>query len=547
MSASRLLALDLVLCQEQATIDYMNFHPSLGTYFANNVPLPDDLVPEWTRYFDDLSTSIDATEQEITELESCLAVAKQRQVDLGRKKDAAISCRSGSRCLPPEIIAHILFFSLELDVLPLDRPGRLRFAELRCVSSLWRTTAFTTPGLWRSLAVDVQEWDGDENGEESFTALLTSWFSRTGDQGGLHLAGLIHNLEQWEALAKPQSARHSTTDLTVYLPSPVDLNNWICDLRHLSKACPNLARLALSGTNTNISTFTHPSLTCLSISLPWLPHTSYLAGFPALEELVLLTNPQNDVVAIEQQPYVLKSLKRLTIKQSQSTFILHFMTCPSLNFLHFADIRRGKTPEHQFADTVKKFVQRSQADRVTFRLSKDPNAAILRSLILTKPHPMIHRLEIEDINQLLQTFKKDGHELPRTLEEVVIQRKPNSIVQGPDETEQMTVVCADIFSPRFGPDVPARDSPLRQAAAHFWKGRRQAAYYRHYVPIPHIVTVYIPDGRTDPELLEVQEEELYGTASLMLRFPDVSQGQVSQMFWETGGWIPYKDRVMYGT
>ncbi|KAH6906730.1 hypothetical protein BKA70DRAFT_1150914 [Coprinopsis sp. MPI-PUGE-AT-0042] len=430
----------------------MNFHPSLGTYFANNVPLPDDLVPEWTRYFDDLSTSIDATEQEITELESRLAVAKQRQVDLGRKKDAAISCRSGSRRLPPEIITHILFFSLELDVLPLDRPGRLRFAELRCVSSLWRTTAFTTPGLWRSLAVDFQEWDGDENGEESFTALLTSWFSRTGDQGGLHLAvrssnpryreeacvtfdtiaslidqegfgfsildiglGLIHNLEQWEALAKPQSARNSTTDLTIHLPSLADLNNWICDLRHLSKAYPNLARLALSGTNTNISTFTHPSLTWLSISLPWLPHTSYLAGFPALEELVLLTNPQNDVVAIEQQPYVLKSLKRLTIKQSQSTFILHFMTCPSLNFLHFADIRRGKTPGHQFANTAKEFLQRSQSERITLRLSKDPNAAILRSLILTKPHPMIHRLEIEDINQLLQTFRKDGGRVTQDL------------------------------------------------------------------------------------------------------------------------------------
>ncbi|KAH6896291.1 hypothetical protein BKA70DRAFT_1529476 [Coprinopsis sp. MPI-PUGE-AT-0042] len=455
----------------------MDSHLSLDSYFVNNIPLPDELVPEWTCYFDDLTASIDATEQEITELESRLAVAKQRQVDLGRKKDAVTSFRSGSRRLPPEIIAHVLFFSLGLDILPLDRPGRLRFAELRCVSSLWRTTAFTTPSLWRSLAVDVRRWDGglhlavsSSNPRSRDEACVTfNTIASFIDEAGFGFStldigrGLIHNLEQWEALAKPQSARHSTTDLTVYLPSPVDLNNWICDLRHLSKACPNLARLALSGTNTNISTFTHPSLTCLSISLPWLPHTSYLAGFPALEELVLLTNPQNDVVAIEQQPYVLKSLKRLTIKQSQSTFILHFMTCPSLNFLHFADIRRGKTPGHQFANTAKDFLQRSQSERITLRLSKDPNAAILRSLILANPRPVIHRLEIEDINQLLHTFKEDRVELPRTLEEIIVQRKPNSVVQGPDEPQQYQVMSADIFSPRFGVGVPARNSPLRHA------------------------------------------------------------------------------------
>ncbi|KAH6896296.1 hypothetical protein BKA70DRAFT_757879 [Coprinopsis sp. MPI-PUGE-AT-0042] len=166
----------------------MDSDPPLASYFVNNVPLPDKLVPEWTRFLDDLSASIDATEREISELESRLATAKQAQADLARKKDVAASCRSGSRRLPPEVIAQILFFSLELDILPLDRPGRLQFTDLRCVSSLWRTTAFTTPSLWRSLSVDVQEWDGNENGEEKLTELLTSWFSRAGEDGGLHLA-----------------------------------------------------------------------------------------------------------------------------------------------------------------------------------------------------------------------------------------------------------------------------------------------------------------------------------------------------------------------
>ncbi|KAH6906736.1 hypothetical protein BKA70DRAFT_396828 [Coprinopsis sp. MPI-PUGE-AT-0042] len=364
--------------------------------------------------------------------------------------------------------------------------------------------------------------------------------------------GLTHNVEQWDTLVKSQSARKSITYLTIRLPSPQDLGDWTCDLRHLATAYPCLDRLALTGINANITSFTHTTLTWLSISLPWFPHTSSLAEFPALEELVLLMGAQNDAVVYELQPFTLKKLKRLTIKHCQSTSIIHFMTCPSLNLLHLVDIRPGRTSDQVFADTIKEFLQRSQADRVTLRLTKDRDAAILHWLVLKKPHPIIHRLEIEDINHLLQSerFKKGETDIvPRTLKEIVMQRKPSNVVRGPNVSQILLVAVAEILFPRPSKvsGTPDPYIPSGLTASDFWKEWAVGVMHRYPPPPPQVVTVYIPDGRTAPALLKARAEERYGRATLLPRFPDVSQDTVSQMLWEIGGWIPYKDRVMYGT
>jgi hypothetical protein len=259
----------------------------------------------------------------------------------------------------------------------------------------------------------------------------------------------------------------------------------------------------------------------------------------------LRTDPQSDIVSAERQPFVLKALKRLTIGKSQSTFTLHYMTCPSLTYLHFTDIRPGKTSAPQFSSTTKEFIQRSQSNRLTLRLTGSTTTAIIQSLVLTEPHPVIHHLEIEELDPLLRSLEKCIGRLPKTLEDIVMLRKPSSVVQGQSAPSKMRVASAAMLQPTFGRPRPG--SPLIAAAASFWKGRkiRQSRFWVFYVPIPYIVTVYVPEGRA-LGLLEADEEEFIVSSNLLLVFPDVSEDSVWQMLSATGGCIPAKARALEG-
>ncbi|KAG2017274.1 hypothetical protein CC2G_006798 [Coprinopsis cinerea AmutBmut pab1-1] len=88
----------------------------------------------------------------------------------------------GIDILPPELVIQVLRTCLPL---PLDRPGRKQFQLLRCICSLWRNLAFSTPDLWSSLFVDLSnrtlhpKVDNSQRGD--YSARMQGWFSRAGD------------------------------------------------------------------------------------------------------------------------------------------------------------------------------------------------------------------------------------------------------------------------------------------------------------------------------------------------------------------------------
>ena len=104
---------------------------------------------------DKITATVEAAEEEILNLELRTATIKQRIVTLEQNKEDATYLRAPIRYIPAEIIARVLFFALELHVKPLGPSGRVHFANLRCISSIWRGAAFATPQLWRSSEVDI--------------------------------------------------------------------------------------------------------------------------------------------------------------------------------------------------------------------------------------------------------------------------------------------------------------------------------------------------------------------------------------------------------
>ncbi|KAH6896310.1 hypothetical protein BKA70DRAFT_1116487, partial [Coprinopsis sp. MPI-PUGE-AT-0042] len=124
---------------------------ALLTYLHNNLPLPDELIQPWQSHRDDLTHSISTKDREIRELKRQLKILEKERFGLKEEKVLITSLRSAIRRLPAELIALIMYFTVELNKEPLGRAGRRDFMALRSVSPLWRDTAFTTPYLWKSL------------------------------------------------------------------------------------------------------------------------------------------------------------------------------------------------------------------------------------------------------------------------------------------------------------------------------------------------------------------------------------------------------------
>ncbi|KAH6896292.1 hypothetical protein BKA70DRAFT_757857 [Coprinopsis sp. MPI-PUGE-AT-0042] len=522
--------------------------PLVDAYSLSNIPLPDDLVPEWSRYLDDLSVIITVVDEKVAALESVVAIMKQHRAKLNNRKTQVTSFRSPIRYLPAEILGRILLYALELDVLPLNHAGRLQFLAFRSVCSLWRTTAFGTLNLWRALDVDVTHWD--QSGSIAFTAAMTSWFSRAGPEAELRLAvsssssglspsvdirhitslidttalpistleikeGIFHTEEDLKVLVTASSARPTVKFLMVLLPSQERLGYGLNNFGLLHETYPSLERLALTGTDRH-ATYRHTTLTWLSLEIPAILPAMYLhSALPALEELVLSMETRSyDCDAV-----VLSSLKRLTVKNRSNECILLPLICPSLEFLHlldiYSDVAAGELKV--FSDVSERLLEGSKADRVTLRITNDLDATILRHSVIAKPNLNIHRLEMQDINLLLRAegFKtKRG--LPGTLEEIVVSQPPR--IEDYQKGQELSQ-----------PGPSSRNA--RQSIEH-WTPTR-------------IADVYIPDCREEVERLNADEERRDEGGTLGFRFLSVTQDMVSLMLRETGGWIPYKEKAAY--
>ncbi|KAH6906740.1 hypothetical protein BKA70DRAFT_1428847 [Coprinopsis sp. MPI-PUGE-AT-0042] len=145
---------------------------SLLPYSLNNFPLPDDLVPLWASEIDHISHSISIHDQRMKGGVASIERHTRQRVELCDWKDFITSLRSAVRRLPAEVIAQIIFFSLELDRKALGLEGRQWFMTLRSVSSSWRRTAFSTA---RSMAELGDGHCSDTRLRHSSDILAFSW------------------------------------------------------------------------------------------------------------------------------------------------------------------------------------------------------------------------------------------------------------------------------------------------------------------------------------------------------------------------------------
>jgi hypothetical protein len=129
---------------------------------------------------DVIAQTIQSYDDEIALLKQEIETIKKKRLHAEKvqRDHAAILCVV--RLLSLEIIAMILRFAL---LSPLDRRGRQDFQSFRSVSRLWRQTAFSTPSLWRGLAIDVSFFDaGNQHSQARLLDLLRLWFSRAGSK-----------------------------------------------------------------------------------------------------------------------------------------------------------------------------------------------------------------------------------------------------------------------------------------------------------------------------------------------------------------------------
>ncbi|KAH6908925.1 hypothetical protein BKA70DRAFT_1426804 [Coprinopsis sp. MPI-PUGE-AT-0042] len=176
-------------------------------FTVSNDPLPDKLKPLLDEQLEIYDKHIDSSQRTLFELEGKIRAFEKELEELKMKKDdeqhrleglrgtkaALRSSVSAVRRLPAEIIASII--QLAVNNGASDRFGgeKAAFMVLRCVSKVWRRTAFSTPSLWKNVNLALSEFLGDHGEAKSnlFTALDT-WFSRAGGGTGLTLLVLGH-------------------------------------------------------------------------------------------------------------------------------------------------------------------------------------------------------------------------------------------------------------------------------------------------------------------------------------------------------------------
>lgn len=433
----------------------------LNSYASHNLPLPDSLVPLWAREVEDLSQSISFCDQKMAEDVGDMEDLAKKRCELLERKDLVVSFRSAARRLPPELVAHIMFFALELDEKPMGEEERQLFMTLRSVSSLWRRTAWSTPALWRSLEVDIGE-------ALDFAKQVPPWLSRGRRNVHLTLKNTVGYgtpqsvldevlplvalptyslttlvlgatiLRQWkcfQALMKPSAAKASVEALSIWLPEsglgPSDpvLAGASIDL---AEAFPQMRSLALQGT-IRYPPITHPSLTSLAVdnaSMEAAEFTRIFKDFPCLEELVIATSrvawDRPILTSIE-----LPTLKRLALINHNAKEVMRSFTCSSLQWLHLSNI-----PNAIWFDSVSRmdliaFIEKSKAVEFTLRLdSIQESLGNLLPRVLARSLP-IHRLEVKGIDWLSR--KRPKHlfdvedDIPSSLREILASETPRKL------------------------------------------------------------------------------------------------------------------------
>ncbi|KAH6896285.1 hypothetical protein BKA70DRAFT_1316825 [Coprinopsis sp. MPI-PUGE-AT-0042] len=371
------------------------------------------------------------------------------------------SFRSAVRRLPAEIIAHIICLTLDVYRKPLTHTERQELMALRTVSSLWRATIFSTPAIWQSLEVNftLRTW--------SATA-VTSWFSRGGLGGLKHLSvknskwfsetpdvdqilkfidhspflfsGLsfsLPTLSDIKVLARPSAARATVKILTLLLPCPPgghdhrSVGTSKKSLK-LGESFPRLASLVLRGHLQTHTPFTHPSLASLAFDEGHLTPSYFLRfseRFPSLQDLTVHRGTfleYNDILELPSNH--LKNLKRLTLGGFCIPYVLRAFDCPSIQWLHLASVHRNVWSNPPFPNDLESFLQRSQANDITLRITTEEHdlenlAWMLPAILISESLP-VNRLHVTGIDWLDCRTSRPTPRFPSSLREIVALAKP---------------------------------------------------------------------------------------------------------------------------
>ncbi|KAH6908960.1 hypothetical protein BKA70DRAFT_1400432 [Coprinopsis sp. MPI-PUGE-AT-0042] len=140
----------------------------------------------------DRQLQLEALQEDISAFSRIQNRMLSERAELNAEKNRYEGILAPVRRIPAEVIANILAFALQTPDGLLGRSERLQFLEYRRVSKRWRTTALSTPSLWRGISVTSEDFawllPGDRKGMEIpkyFVRYLAKWFSFAGR--GAHL------------------------------------------------------------------------------------------------------------------------------------------------------------------------------------------------------------------------------------------------------------------------------------------------------------------------------------------------------------------------
>ncbi|TFK24044.1 hypothetical protein FA15DRAFT_669900 [Coprinopsis marcescibilis] len=168
------------------------FDRNLIPYITTNEPIPSALIPAKDAVVEYLSSTHSQIERKISDLQKTVQDLMIRRELVEKERTTFASLSAPIRHVPSELIAKILTFSLYNSCDLMDFDERIRFAGLRSVSRLWRTTAFGTPSLWRGLSVNLAGYFNaiPDGYDHPLDRLIVRWFKRAGDQAPVRL--LVH-------------------------------------------------------------------------------------------------------------------------------------------------------------------------------------------------------------------------------------------------------------------------------------------------------------------------------------------------------------------
>ncbi|KAH6866032.1 hypothetical protein BKA70DRAFT_1415463 [Coprinopsis sp. MPI-PUGE-AT-0042] len=171
----------------------MDADPRLLPFLTSNHALPDQLLPALNGYLDHLARCIQACDHDMNRPIGGDVKLKRLQDE----HDEFSSLKAPIRRVPGEILAGIIHWAIGGPGYFINAVERETFLRLRQVSTLWRSTAFSTPFLWRYLRLEVETRPDEDPYPEmlAFGRLIARWFGRAGHEAKVHLAfgGRIHS------------------------------------------------------------------------------------------------------------------------------------------------------------------------------------------------------------------------------------------------------------------------------------------------------------------------------------------------------------------